>query len=417
MTRVKNLYHLFLAWLGSVVYRHPSRELIVIGITGTKGKTTSVELLAAVLQGAGKKVAMLSSVHSMINGVYRKNTTGNSMPGRFFIQRFLREAVQAGCAYAVLEVTSQGAVQSRHRFIHFDACALTCLHPEHIESHGSFENYREAKVQFFRDAVHESSKQRKHFFINSDSADARFFEEPILHATGQGHFGEVVFYNRRDFVRDVLKGEPERLGAWLTSDFNTENAAMVYAITQALAIDSATALRGLQSFKGLPGRMEWFTGSTKTSGGSFDVVVDYAHTPGSFEALFGHLRSVLQERGSGALIAVFGSYGEGRDAWKRPELGRVASRFCDRIFLTNEGPGDENPQSILAQIQKGVDPSRPHQIIEDRREAIKAALASARAGDIVALVGKGHESYIRIGKKEIPWNERAVAEAVLAELA
>lgn len=416
MQVLRRMYHFLLAWLGAVVYRHPSRHLTVIGITGTKGKTTSVELLASVLQGAGKKVAMLSSVHLMVDGVYRKNTTGNSMPGRFFIQRFLREAVDAGCTHAVLEVTSQGTVQSRHRFIDFDVCCLTCLHPEHIESHGTFENYREAKVRFFRDVVHESTKAKKYFFINSDSTDARFFEEPILHATGRGHFGSVVFYNRRDFLRDVLQGDLSRISSWLASDFNAENAALVYAVAQALGIESEDALRGLKNFKGLPGRMEWLSGNTKTSQGAFDVVVDYAHTPGSFEALFSHLQTLLKERGRGSLIAVFGSYGEGRDTWKRPELGRVASRYCSRIILTNEGPGDEDPRAILEQIGQGIASSCPYQIVEDRREAITLALTSAKAGDIVALVGKGHESYIRIGKKEIPWNERAVAEELLAQL-
>lgn len=385
-------------------------------ITGTKGKTTSVELLASVLRGAGKKVAMLSSVHIMINGVYRRNDTGNSMPGRFFIQKFLKEALKAGCEYVVLEVTSQGSVQSRHRFIEFDICALTCLHPEHIESHGTYEKYREAKVSFFRDVVSKGKKKNKTFFINDDSADAPFFEEPILHATGKGGFGRSVFYNRRDFISDALGGDPSKLGAWLQSDFNTENAALVYEIAISLGIDSETTLRELKAFRGLPGRMEWIRAQTKNSNGEFDVLVDYAHTPGSFEALFRHLHDLIKQRGKGKIIAVFGSYGEGRDKWKRPELGRVASRYCNKIFLTNEGPGKENPRTILEQIAEGIAKNVDCEIIEDRKEAIRSAIFMAQAGDVVALIGKGHESYIKIGKEKIEWNERAIAEKIIKEL-
>ena len=416
ISKLKNMYHFCVAWFGSVLYGHPSRRLKVIGITGTKGKSTTVELLSAVFEAAGKKVAFLSSVHVKVGSVYHKNTTGNTMPGRMFIQRWLREAADAGCEYAFLEVTSQGVTQHRHRFIDFDAAVLTCLHAEHIESHGSYAAYRGAKVQFFRDAARTSLKPNKQFFINTDTgSDAQYFTQAVTHPTGQGRFGETIFFTREDFVRNVLGGDTDQLGDWLSSGFNLENAAAVEIIARRYGLSDELILKALAAFRGVPGRMEFFPGKTKHSGGAFQVVVDYAHTPGSFEALFTDLKKRLEKK-NGRLIAVFGSYGEGRDIWKRPELGAIAAKYCDEIILTNEGPGDEDPQRIVDQIAKGIK-GKEYSSILDRKDAIREALERARAGDIVALVGKGHESYINLGHgNKIAWNERAVAEELLKEL-
>lgn len=417
INRLKGIYHFALSWLGSVVYRHPSRRMYVIGVTGTKGKSTTVEMLAAVLEAGGHNVAFLSSVHVKVGGAYRKNTTGNTMPGRFFIQRWLREAADAGCTHALLEVTSQGATQYRHRFIDFDVAALTCLHPEHIESHGSFEAYRGAKVQFFRDVARTSCKPHKLFLINTDTgADAQFFAQAAMHPTGTGNFGDVVFYTREHFVKNILGGNTAQLGDWLTSGFNLENAAAVHVIAKRQGMTDAAIIKALGAFRGVAGRMEFFDAATRFSKGAFRVVVDYAHTPGSFEALFSDLRKRLSS--GHRLIAVFGSYGEGRDQWKRPELGAIAGKYCDAIVLTNEGPGDEHPRAIVDQIARGIPKEKKYEIILDRRDAIREALTQASAGDIVALVGKGHETYINLGHgNKILWNERQVAEELLKELA
>ena len=175
MRFLKSIYHFFLAWVGALLYGFPSRKIFVLGVTGTKGKSTTLELINAILQSSGKKTALISSIRFKIADDTTKNTSGMSMPGRFALQRFLRKAVRAGCQYALVEVTSQGILQHRHRFIDFDAALFTNLHPEHIEAHGSFENYRAAKVSFFEDVAERSGKSPKRFFINEADKSAQYF--------------------------------------------------------------------------------------------------------------------------------------------------------------------------------------------------------------------------------------------------
>ncbi len=413
LSQIKNLYHFVLAWLGDVWYGHPSRHLYVIGVTGTKGKSTTVELLSSVLEAAGKKTAFLSSVHFKVAGTYQKNVTGNTMPGRLTIQRWLRQAVGAGCEYAILEVTSQGVVQHRHRFIDFDVVALTCLHPEHVESHGSFEAYRDAKASLFRDVARASQKKDKLFFINTGTGEnAKYFEEAALHPTGKGTFGSVIFYGKEDFVTNALGGDVRQVGEWLSSQFNLENAAAVYAIASRQGIDKQNIIDSLRCFKGVVGRQEYISGYSRT------VVIDSALTPESLEAIYIFLRQKLESVGKGGrLIGVFGSAGGGRDIWKRPALGRIAAAYCNHVFLTTDDAYDESPEKIIADIAKGFQDAKKYTAIIDRQAAIQAAITQAGPDDIVALTGMGSQSYTYgcNGTKK-PWDERAVAEAVLRQL-
>ncbi len=412
LTKLKNLYHFFLAWLGDIRYKHPSRKLVVIGVTGTKGKTTSVELLRAVLQNAGKKTAMLSSAHVAFGETIEDSPSSNTMPGRFFIQHFLRKAADQGCAYAMFEVTSQGVVQHRHRFIDFDIAAITCLHPEHIESHGGFEQYREAKVSFFRDVARLSTKSEKRFFINSEMAgggDAEFFEQAVMHSTGKGHFGAICHYSRENFVCNELGGDRKRVSQWLQSDFNLENAAMVFAIASSLGVSKENILETFKNFEGVSGRLEFVRSNNRTA------VIDYALTPGSLIAVYKHLRSLLKP--GGKLIAVFGSAGGGRDTWKRPELGKIADEFCDRIYLTTDDSYDEDTEHIIDDIKKGVAKNDKVSVIIDRADAIKEAILAAGPNDIVAITGMGSQTNTYgPGGKKISWSDRGAVEQALKSL-
>ena len=401
---LRNLYHLFLAWAGSIRYGFPSRAIIVIGITGTKGKSTTAELLSAALEAGGGKTALLGTVRRKIGSDSAKNT-GNTMPGRFAIQRFLREAVNAGCTHAIIEVSSQGVIQHRHRFIDWDAGMFLNLAPEHIEAHGSYEAYRAAKVKFFADAAH-SPKQQKRFFVNARDAEKQRFINAV---------SSVLGCTISEFDAAPLAADPSLRNSWVATDFNLENAAAALAVAEAFGISHDVALRSLAAFVGVPGRMEMVQKSP------FQVIVDYAHTPDSLKSAYAAVRRGVSAPGK--MICVFGAAAGGRDVWKRKIMGTVAAEMCDEVITTTEDPFNEDPGKIAEEIESGFVNANPRKAthtarILDRRAAIRAAVSRAKPGDAVILTGKGSESSIRLGHgKKISWDERAEAEAAIREFA
>ncbi len=407
-------YHFLWAILGAVFCGFPGRDTFVVGITGTKGKTTTLELLNAILEAAGKKTALLSSLRVKIGDRSEKNKLGNSMPGRAYIQRFLRRAVRAGCQYALIEVTSQGVVLSRHRFVNWNAGVLTNVAPEHIESHGSFEKYRKAKLDFLRYVGEKKGK----VIINKKDENAGFFLDALERFRPAAYSGD-----EDEVVRLLPKLSPHGSAAGVVrqesvlSGFNRDNVAAAVAIIHDIGIGDDVIEEALQHFRGVPGRMEF------VQRGPFAVVVDYAHTPDSLKKVYTFLRATCDMRQATRLICVLGAAGGGRDKWKRPEMGKIAAEYCDEIILTNEDPYDEDPLTIINQIEEGVRvglcssqrQSTVHKLV-DRREAIKKAISLAKDGDVVILTGKGSEEWIHVGKgKKIPWDERKIVEEVLCE--
>lgn len=403
MTWLRDRYHLALAFLGNLLYWNPSRDLAVVGITGTKGKSTVVELLAAIFDAAGKKTAFLSSVRVKVGDYVETNRTGNSMPGRGRLQRFIRRARTAGCEHVFIEVTSQGIGQHRHRFIEWDAAIFTNLAPEHIESHGSFESYREAKLSFFR-SLRSSSKKARVSIVNADDPSAPLFLE-----ASQASDVRVIPVHAKRFGQELrLTGE------WIAAPVNLENAALAAVYAEGENIPRNIIRRALDAFPGVPGRLEYVVREP------FAAVVDYAHTPDSLARVYEFLKHTHR----GRLICVLGAAGGGRDRWKRPEMGKVAAAFCDSIVLTNEDPYDEDPNQILSEIESGITnfqgsptKSRVHGSagtifkILDRREALRTALAEARQGDVVVATGKGSESWIHMSRRrKMPWSEKGVIE-------
>jgi len=378
------IYHLLLAWGASVFYGHPSQKMTVIGITGTKGKSTVVEFINAILERAGERVVLSSSNRFQVGEKSWENSTGNTMPGRGFIQKLLKDGVKSGCKYGIVEVVSEGVVQHRHKFIDFDIAVFIGLHPEHIESHGSLEKYREAKLKFFRDVKEHSKKRNKKFVVNKNNEHSKYFAE----IAGD----RAIFYEKYD---GLIK---------IAGDFNKENAAAAAEVARALSISEDVIKKGLAEFRGVPGRMEFVQEKP------FKAVVDYAHTPDSLEMVYKTLKS-----GGENLICVLGSAGGGRDKWKRPELGTIASKYCKEIILTDEDPFDEDPEEILGDIEKGISDKEVHKIL-DREEAIKKAVSLVNAGDTVIITGKGSESYIRVAKgKRLEWSDVDTLKKVLAE--
>ena len=392
-------YHYFLAALGAFFYGFPSRRLIVIGITGTSGKSTTAELCSLILDEAGFKTASLSSIKFKIGKKEWENKLKMTMPGRFKIQGFLRKAVRAGCKYAVLEVTSEGIKQHRHKFINFEVAVFTNLSPEHIEAHGGFKNYRKAKLQLFK-------KCGKTHIINLDDKNAEYFWKiPAQRKIGyriKEKKAEIktIGGNLGNFCFEVPKIK-------LLGEFNAYNSvsAVSFGLSQGISLDICQ--KALEKIKEIPGRMEIVI---KTP---FVVVVDYAHTPEALEKVYKTLKK--ESFGKGNLICVLGSCGGGRDKWKRPQMGRIASQYCQKVIITNEDPYNEDPAEIINQVAKGAG-QRAVKIL-DRRRAIREALKTAGAGDRVVITGKGSEPWMCIKKgKKIPWDDRQIARQELLKL-
>jgi UDP-N-acetylmuramoyl-L-alanyl-D-glutamate--2,6-diaminopimelate ligase len=417
MSFLFSLYHYIWAFLGNVFFLFPSRKIFVVGVTGTKGKSTTLEIMSAIMDETGEKNAVLSSVTKKIGEKMEKNKTGNSMPGRMVIQKFLREAVRAKCTYAFIEVTSQGIVQHRHKCIDWDCAVFTNLSPEHIESHGSYEAYKQAKLSFFS-YVSKSNKHKHTFLINKEDKEADTFRETVQHNLGSS----VLFSSKTDFLRwiadfvDITSDRArEKFNKWIFADFNLENSALAQTFAINQGVSSEVIIKALSKFKGVSGRFEVVQQKP------FTVVVDYAHTPDSLEKAYSVAKKEYCELPTNSLICVLGAAGGGRDKWKREEFGKIAGSYCSEIVLTNEDPFDEDQNEIIDEIKKGILKTRfPDQnikIILDRREAIHYALTRAQKGDVVIGTGKGSEEWIRWekGRKE-SWNERRVFEEELEKI-
>lgn len=398
---VLSMYHLSLAWLGAVLTGFPSRRMLVIGVTGTKGKSSVTELVNAILEEAGHKTALINSIRLKVGANARENALRMSMPGRFFVHNFLAEALKEKCTAVVLEMTSEGARQHRHRFIDLDALIFTNLAPEHIESHGSYQAYADAKFSIAQ-ALVRSHKRPRIVVANADDKESGRYltlrvEYPLpfsLSSVDPHHADESGGY---------FTFEDERISLRLPGDFSLMNALAAATLTRALGIPTSTIGRALAKVDHIPGRAE-----SVELGQKFKVIVDYAHTPESLRAIYSTYRTSRK-------ICVLGSTGGGRDAWKRPVMGKIAQDHCDRVVLTDEDPYDEDPRQIVEDMAHGM--SKRPEIVMDRREAIRRALEEAHEGDVVLITGKGtnHEICGPRGSK-IAWSDRMVAEEELKKL-
>lgn len=403
---ILDLYHLGFAYAGALLYRFPSKKLFVVAVTGTKGKSTTAELVFTLLSEAGYKTALASTIHFSIGKDSEPNLFKMTMPGRAYLQRFLRRAVDAGCTHAVIEMTSEGARQFRHKGIELDALIFTNLQPEHIESHGSFEAYAAAKLLLAKQLA-ESPKRPRYLVANMDDPYGKVFLETPIEKPLPFSLKDAEPYKADDrSVRFVYKRE--LFTAPLPGIFNLKNILAALVLGEAMGIPHKTLKHAIEYIRPIAGRAE-----RVESGQSFAVVVDYAHTPDSLRALFEAYKDPTKNR---RLICVMGSTGGGRDQWKRPEMGSIADQLCDVIILTNEDPYDEDPKDIVDAIAEGIVRHKPFFIL-DRRVAISEALREAREGDVVLITGKGTDPYImgpRGAKKE--WSDRRVAQEELEKL-
>ncbi len=398
-----DFYHWLWAFMGAVIFGFPSKKLIVIGVTGTSGKSTTVDFITRILEEAGKKVASTSSIRFKVGKKEWQNKMKMTMPGRFVIQKILRQAVNAGCQYAVLEVTSEGIKQFRHKFINFDTAVFLNLTLEHLDSHGGFENYRNEKLKLFKET------KNVHVLNAEDKNSDYFLSVPAKK--------KITFGLEKGDV--TIKNSPFTLQ--LLGAFNNYNALAAIATVAHYGVSREICKKALEKVKSMPGRLE------VVAQNPFLVVVDYAFTPEQLRASYDAVKNFS---GGKNLVCVLGACGGGRDKWKRPVLGKIAGQYCREIIITDEDPYDEDPLEIMEQVAGGIVPmakpsrihdevgkNHQHHIVLDRKEAIHKALALAKPQDAVVITGKGAEPLmcLKNGKK-IPWDDRQIVREALTSL-
>lgn len=426
-------YHFMLSFCAAFFYGFPSKGITVIGVTGTTGKTTTIYLAAKMLQNAGLRVGYTSTALFSDGKKEWINDKKMTMLGRFFTQKMLRRMRQNKCDVAIVETTSQGIAQYRHQFIYYDTLVFTGLYPEHIEAHGSFEKYKQAKLELFRHFERQRRKgtHKKTLIINGDDEHAADFanyavDEKIIFTKdekkGGQELGKAVCYkvietnaSGVEFVFDGNKIQLQLLG-----DFTATNATAAGCIGKTLHLTSEQIKNGLESIAGVPGRMEKID-----EGQNFMVIVDYAFEPHALKMLYDTISQLKPQN----IFHVFGSTGGGRDVWRRKEIGALASERAHAIFVTNEDPYDDDPQAIIDEVFQGLlTPHTPlhspqqRKMVEgencwrilDRREAIRKALGMAQRGDCVLITGKGCERTMCVKDgKAIPWDEREIVREEL----
>ncbi len=420
--KIKNKYPGLVIWshkargrLAYFINGRPSKRLRVIGVTGTNGKTTTCHLIAKILEQAGYKVGLASTTTFKIGSKQWINDTNMTTMSPFALQGLLREMVQAGCTYAVIETSSHSIDQYRNWGVRYYAVAMTNVTHEHLDYHKSFEHYVATKAKLFK-------TNPRVAVANADDPSA----EAFLHFSAGVHLTYSQTKRADVTARKIL---PDRDGTIFTlvlpdgqltinlpliGLFNVSNALAAAALAFGLRIPPKAIKEGLEAVKSVPGRME-----RVDEGQPFTVIIDYAVTPDSLEKLYSTLKPSVR----GKMIAVLGSCGD-RDKTKRPIMGSVAGRFNDYVIVTDEEPYSENPQEIIEQVALGVPRGKKTKIeldkdyfkILDRREGIRKALQLAGRNDMVIITGMGAQEFRVVKGKHLPWNERRVIEEELNKL-
>jgi UDP-N-acetylmuramoyl-L-alanyl-D-glutamate--2,6-diaminopimelate ligase len=393
------VYHWKMAFLGALLYGFPSRKIKVIGVTGTKGKSSTTEIINTILEEAGYKTAVSNTIRFKVGSDSRDNMYKMSMPGRFFIQKFLKEAVDAKCDFVIMEMTSQGSLQYRHKFIDMDAFVFTNISPEHIEAHGSFEKYVEAKIKI-AEQLGFSSKKNRALIVNADDRESRRFLSCAADEKISFSIKDVMPYEiKSQGINFTLNGKPAY--SPLSGLFNLYNILAAINTARHFGVSDDVIKQALEKFNGIKGRVEKIE-----AGQDFTVVVDYAHTPDSLQKLFEHFKNQR-------IIAVFGATGGGRDTWKRKEMGKIADTYASEIILTDDDSYDEDPQKICEEIKQGIT-HHEATILVDRCAAIREAFRRAKTGDAVLITGKGTDPYL-MGPRgtKIPWSDAKIARELL----
>ncbi|OGK26395.1 hypothetical protein A2954_03635 [Candidatus Roizmanbacteria bacterium RIFCSPLOWO2_01_FULL_37_12] len=382
LQNIKNLYHLFQSIIANVYYGFPSHKLKMIGVTGTDGKTTTTHLIYHILKTSGKKVSMVSSVYANIAGKTYDIGFHVTTPDVFPLQKYLRQSVDAGDDYFVLETTSHALAQNRSSLIDYEAGVLTNITHEHLDWHKTYRNYVMAKAILLQRA--------KIALLNAD--DISF---SILKKLLDKKIWTYGLKNKGDFNLDIDKKLKLNLAR-----FNNYNYLAAYSICKLLGLKVSDILNALKTFQLPPGRLEIVVDNP------FKIIIDFAHTPNALHEVLSEVKRKFIKKGN-RLIHVFGSAAK-RDVSKRPLMGKESNTYADKIILTEEDYRDEDPLKINNEIAQTIDKDK-YEIIINRQEAIEKAVTIAKPGDVVILTGKSHEKSLCRGKKEVPWNEKQAA--------
>jgi UDP-N-acetylmuramoyl-L-alanyl-D-glutamate--2,6-diaminopimelate ligase len=386
-----------LSIIAATFYGDPSHALDVLGVTGTNGKTTTTRMIAAILETSGRPCGVIGTVGAQFRD--KTWTLENTTPLPPELHSLFAQMHELGAWAVAMEVSSHALVLDRVEDVRFRAAALTNVTRDHLDFHQTLEAYAAAKKRLFQMA--------QAAVLNVDDAHgARWLNEtrrriPTLSYSLRGHADLVAqqigsYASGSEFIVDGVQ-----MRVHLPGLFNVQNALAAIGVAVALGIDLATCAKGLDTLARVPGRME------HVSGGDVDVVVDYSHTPDSLENALIALRETTPHK----LAVVFGCGGD-RDRGKRPEMGRVAAAYADRIYVTSDNPRGELPEEIVAEIVTGIG-QRPHVTEVDRRKAIHRAIEEASPGDVVLIAGKGHETYQIIGDQTLPFDDAEVAHEAL----
>ena len=371
----------------AAVHGHPSAALEMVGVTGTNGKTTTVHLLRAVLEAAGRRAEVIGTL-----------TGARTTPEAPELQRQLARFVADGVEAVAMEVSSHALAHHRVDGTRLAVAVFTNLSAEHLDFHASMEEYFQAKARLFTPELADAA------VVNVDDPRGRLLRDAAVIPT-RGY--------SLDDVEGLSVGRVTSRFCWrnvevtvpLGGRFNVTNALAAAEAAITLGIEPAAVAEGLAAAGPVPGRFE-----AVDAGQDFGVVVDYAHTPDGLEHLLGTARELV---GQGRVIVVFGCGGD-RDTAKRPLMGAAATRWDDRVVLTSDNPRSEDPATIISEVRSGIDDDTTLVVEPDRRRAIALALEAARPGDLVVIAGKGHEAYQQVGDERRPFDDRAVARELLS---
>jgi UDP-N-acetylmuramoyl-L-alanyl-D-glutamate--2,6-diaminopimelate ligase len=386
--KLKNLGHLLEAIIANIVNGFPGRKITIVGVTGTDGKTTTTSIISHILNSAGRKTAMITTVGAYIDGKMQDTGFHVTTPSAFAIQKFLRQAVISGQEFAVIETSSHGIDQNRIWGIPYKVAAITNITHEHLDYHGTFQDYAETKFRFLSSALA--------CVLNMDDKTVTSFQPRLRN--------KVITYSRNQSADYNLQNYPYE--SRLFGSFNQSNALAAIACCKELGLSDEQIRSGLATFTAPAGRQQIVWDQ------EFKVMVDFAHTPNSIENLLREAKKTNPKR----LVHLFGAPGR-RDQAKRPLMGQASARYADIVIVAPDDPRDEKISDINTQVKSGIGNNfiagKNLFEFDDRHKAIEFAFNKALPGDFIVLTGKGHEPTLALADGEVPWNEGKIVQEIL----